>query len=53
MINKKNKCVATIIRKQLCLHQAREKYQNLRNVSKMGRSFYVLCAIVAYIEDQW
>ena len=42
----KNKCVATIIRKQLCLHQARKKYQNL----KMGHSLYVLCAIVAYIE---
>ena len=27
---KKPKCLATIIRKQLCLHQARKKYQNLK-----------------------
>ena len=53
MINEKNKCVATIIRKQLCLHRARKKYQNLKSLSKMDRSLYVLCAIVAYIESQW
>ena len=52
MINEKNKCAATIIRKQLCLYQAREKYQNLKSLSKMDHSLYVLCAIVAYIEGQ-
>ena len=53
MINEKNKCVPTNIRKQLCLHQARRKYQNLKSLSKMSRFLYALCAIVAYIEYQW
>ena len=53
MINEKSKCVATIIRKQLCLHQGMEKHQNLKSLSKMVHSLYVLCAIIAYIEGHW
>ena len=48
---KKNKRVATIIRKQLCLHQAGKRYPNLKSLLKMGRSLYVLCAIVAYLKS--
>ena len=48
---KKKKLVATIIRKQLCLHQAGKRYPNLKSLLKMGRSLYVLCAIVAYIKS--
>ena len=39
--HKQKKCVATIIRQQLCLHQARKKYQYLKSLSKMGSSLYV------------
>ena len=48
---KKKKRVATIIRKQLWLHQAGKRYPNLKSLLKMGRSLYVLCAIVAYIKS--
>ena len=48
---KKKQICSYYCKKAIMFTTNKQKYQNLKSLSKMGRSSYMLCAIVANIED--